>query len=288
MRTSPPVLPVGTKVLVRTSRRVGVIQEARAPGRYEVKFPEGQVETFSRSGLTIFRHELEELAGEIDPETLRPFIQYVCVVGSRAYGLESETSDTDRRGFFLPPADLHWSLAAMPEQIEDEQEQECYWELEKFLRLALKANPNVLETLYSPLRESVSPLAEELLAMRASFLSRAVHQTYNGYVLSQFKKMEQDLRQRGEVSWKHAMHLVRLLLSGITVLREGFVPLRVDGHRDRLLAVKRGEMPWEDVERWRLELHREFDAALAATALPERPDYPRVNRFLLRARRSAL
>ena len=55
----------------------------------------------------------------------------------------------DRRGFYLPPAELQWSLAGVPEQLETDQE-EVYWEVEKFIRLALKANPNVLECLYSP------------------------------------------------------------------------------------------------------------------------------------------
>lgn len=290
MRIAPPRLPVGTKVVVRATRRVGVIADALPDGSYEVRFAEGKAgapERRRREELTVFRHELAELAGEIEPARLRPYILHSCVVGSRAYGLDTGESDTDRRGFFLPPADLHWSLAALPEQIEDDAEQECYWELEKFLRLALKANPNTLEVLYSPLVEKTSPLAAELLAMRQAFLSRTVHQTYDGYVLSQFKKIEQDLRQHGQVRWKHAMHLVRLLLSGITVLREGFVPLRVDAHRERLLAVKRGEVPWEEVERWRLKLHREFDQALAATQLPELPDFRQVNDFLLRARRLA-
>lgn len=39
-------------------------------------------------------------------------------------------------------ARLHWGLAGVPEQLESEHE-ECYWELEKFIRLALKANPGV-------------------------------------------------------------------------------------------------------------------------------------------------
>ena len=284
---TPPLLPLGTKVLVRSTRRVAVIQSHLPEGRYEVKFPEGQLATHYRGDLTVYRHEMEELAGEIDPATLRPYILYSCVVGSRAYGLDTDSSDTDRRGFFLPPAGFHWSLARLPEQIEDEAEQECYWELEKFLRLALKANPNVLEVLYSPLVERTSPLAAELLAMRESFLSRAVHQSYNAYVLSQFKKIEQDLRQHGEARWKHAMHLIRLLLSGIVVLREGLVPLRVDSYRERLLSIKRGEMPWDELEQWRLDLHRQFDAALDTTALPEKADWARVDKFLLRARRLA-
>ena len=58
------------------------------------------------------------------------------------------------------------SPSAMPSsarEIEDHAAQECYWELERFLRLALKANPNVLECLYTPLVEHATPLAEELV-----------------------------------------------------------------------------------------------------------------------------
>jgi hypothetical protein len=84
---------------------------------------------------------------------------------------------------------------------------------------------------------------------------------------------------------KHAMHLLRLLLTGAAALREGRVPVRVETHRDRLLAVKRGETPWPEVDAWRQELHRDFEAALAATKLPERPDYETANQFLVEARR---
>jgi predicted nucleotidyltransferase len=181
---------------------------------------------------------------------------------------------------------LEWSLAGVPEQLETDNE-EAYWEIEKFVRLALKANPNVLECLYSPLVETCTPIARELIAIRSVFLSRHVHRTYNAYVLSQFKKIEQDLRNQGQVRWKHVMHLIRLLLSGVGVLREGFVPLKVEEHRDRLLAIRRGEVSWEDVERWRLSLHRELDDALKSTHLPEHPDYQRANDFLIGARRIA-
>ena len=221
--------------------------------------------------MTIFRQDQAVTPDEIDHAELYQFVQYRCVVGSQAYGLAHAESDVDRRGFYLPPADLEWSLAGVPEQLESKSE-EVYWELEKFLRLALKANPNVLECLYSPLIEYSTPIADELLSMRYAFLSQYVHRTYNAYVLSQFKKLEQDLRNRGQFRWKHVMHLIRLLLSGVTVLREGFVPLRVD-------------QSWTEVEQWRLALHRELDEALASTKLPEHPDYERANSFLIRARR---
>ena len=213
---------------------------------------------------------------------------YRCVIGSRAYGLEGEDSDTDRRGIYLPPAELHWSLCGVPDRLENDETQEAYWEIQKFLVLALKANPNVLECLYTPIVEHATPLARRLLEMRSIFLSRLVYQTYNGYVLSQFKKLQADLRNTGQVKWKHVMHLIRLLLSGIGVLRDGVVPVRFEEHRDDLLAIRSGQMPWEAVEAWRGRLHREFDAAAAITRLPERPDYAKADAFLIEARRAAL
>jgi predicted nucleotidyltransferase len=240
----------------------------------------------------VLKHYQREGGGGVDvPVAEYDFRRHVilrCVIGSRAYGLDHAESDTDYRGVYLPPADLQWSLFGVPEQIEDDATQETYWELQKFLVLALKANPNVLECLYTPLVEHATALGEELLAMRPAFLSKLVYQTYNGYVMSQFKKLSGDLRNKGEVKWKHVMHLIRLLLSGVTALRDGVVPVRVEEHRERLLAILAGEMRWDEVDGWRVRLHEEFDAAFAGTVLPDRPDYAGVNAFLVRARRSAL
>ncbi|HYE19862.1 MAG TPA: nucleotidyltransferase domain-containing protein [Tepidisphaeraceae bacterium] len=295
------LLPTGTQVVTRTptpahpAGSVGVIESAPLDPThaYRVRFTDNSVASFKRDELVVLRQFQRESAGVTDFPTIdadfRQYIIFRCVVGSQAYGLAGPGSDFDRRGVYLPPADLHWSLAGVPEQLDEDATQETYWELQKFLVLALKANPNVLECLYSPLIEHATAIARELLDMRASFLSKIVYQTYNGYVLSQFKKLSGDLRNKGAVKWKHVMHLIRLLLAGVTVLRTGEVPVRVDEpHRAKLLAIRNGEMTWEEVDRWRLVLHDEFDAAFQATALPDRPDYARVNDFLIRARRSAV
>jgi uncharacterized protein len=282
------VIPVGTKVLTRAGGRIGVVIHAPASPEhgYRVRFADGEEDSYRRAELTIFKHTDAEVPGGPDVLALRRFVIFRCVVGSTAYGLNHEGSDVDSRGFYLPPAELHWGLAGVPEQLETDQE-ECYWEIEKFIRLGLKANPNILECLYSPLVETCTPLAAELIDIRDIFLSRHIHRTYNSYVLSQFKKLEQDLRNRHEVRWKHVMHLIRLLLSGVCILQKGFVPLRVDEYREQLLAIRRGEVPWAQVEEWRLRLHFELDRMLEATVLPEHPDYNRANEFLLRARRYA-
>ena len=81
--------------------------------------------------------------------------------------------------------------------------------MQKFLVLALKANPNILECLFTPLVVRTSEVGDALLEKRSIFLSKLVYQTYNGYVMSQFKKLEQDLRTKEQINWKHAMHLIR-------------------------------------------------------------------------------
>jgi uncharacterized protein len=292
------IIPLGTQIVSRVEIKsvlseslcpigaVGVITKAPTDNShaYRVQFTNGVEAALHRNEFSI-RKQHTSAETVLDESELYDFVIYRVIVGSRAYGLDTEASDTDRRGIYLPPADVHWSMFGVPEQIENKDNEECYWELQKFLVLALKANPNILECLYSPLIETTTPLANELLAMREIFLSKLVYQTYNGYVMSQFKKLEQDIRARGEIKWKHAMHLIRLLLSGVTVLREGYVPVRVDEHRDELLAIRRGEVEWNEVNARRLALHKDFDAALAMTRLPERPDYERANAFLLRARR---
>ncbi|MDR0362148.1 MAG: nucleotidyltransferase domain-containing protein [Planctomycetota bacterium] len=225
-------LPIGTQVVTRvdvmaTERAaflpkgsVGVVRKAPADSlhRYLVVFPDGCERPLRRQDLIIrkLQHNtsLAETPQALEYGDLHKYVIYRCLVGSRAYALARADSDEDRRGVYLPPADLQWSLWEVPEQLEDSEKDECYWELRKFIILALKANPNILECLYTPLVEYATDLGQELREMRSIFLSRLIYQTYNGYALGQFKKMEQDLRTRGEIKMKHAMHLLRLLLSG--------------------------------------------------------------------------
>ena len=125
--------------------------------------------------------------------------------------------------------------------------------------------------------------------MRQRFLSQLVYQTYNGYVLSQFKKLQSRPPQQGDVKWKHVMHLIRLLLSGIT----------------RPARRRRAGATWTSIATgcWRSgaarcpgtrskpggsDLHREFDAAYADDdACPSGPTTSAPTHFLISARRSS-
>lgn len=299
MTTNPNmILPVGTKIVVLENIQsneevtlqegmVGVIQKAPLDNthHYVVRFPDGAEFSLKRRQFAIQKlYRREGMERVLDDTDLYEYVIYRCIVGSRAYGLDSDESDIDRRGIYLPPAALHWSLFGVPEQLE--RDEEAYWEVQKFLALALKGNPNILECLHTPLVEYAAPIAEELIAQRHIFMSKLLYQTYNGYVLSQFKKMRKHLEHYGSIRWKHAMHLIRLLISGISALETGTILVAVGEHRAQLMKIRHEELTWDEVDAWRLTLHKQFDAAYRKTNLPERPDYEAANAFLIHARRS--
>ena len=297
------VIPAGTQVVLHTSKQPDDSEIVKKPGSvgvvlespphndqpYLVQFADGLIVRAHFRELSLRRQEVDNELAELD-EDLTKFIIYRCQVGSKAYGLATDDSDDDLRGIYLPPARLHWSLYQLPEQLEsaDDQKDEVYWELEKFLRLALKANPNVLETLWTPMVLDANEIANELRSIRGEFLSKHLYKTYSGYVLSQFRRMSNAQKKKGTYKTKHAMHLVRLLLSGINALETGEIMVDVSAHREELLNIRNGALSFIDVKSRALELDRQFQLAFDKTSLPDQPDYACVDAFLIRARRSAL
>ena len=299
----PPnfLIPVGTQVVLRYARRIPGSDEEKPVGTVAVvvEAPDTNDRAYLVRCLdgTEFRLKFGELLARRGDHTVEEtatagpdvsaFVIYRVMVGSRAFGLNVETSDEDRRGVFLPPADWQWSLTKPPEQVESFAPgiEEVDWEIEKFVRLALQANPNILETLWSPAVLHIDETGDELRAIRVCFLSKHLYRTYSGYVLSQFRLMKRGFDTDGHFKPKHAMHLIRLLHSGIHALNEGEIRVDVAEHRAELLAIRRKEIPFNDVAARALNLDKVFQEAFARTTLPEKPDTERANRFLIRARR---
>ena len=88
--------------------------------------------------------------------------------------------------------------------------------------------------------------------------------------------------------WNNAYNLLRLLHSGIRWLTEGQPLMELQGElRAELLAVKRGQLPLEQVLRRADQLARQLEQAFEQTSLPAEPDYQAAHAFLLRCRRHA-
>lgn len=293
-------IPHGTQIVTLVDKvkddyiykqgRTGVVIDSDYQlNTYVVRFSNDTELTFEREELVIRKVEIENFIQQFAPESqyLKQNIIYECLVGSKAFGLADEESDEDIRGIYVAPDDVLMSLWGAPEQLEDKECDTVHWELEKYLRLALKANPNVLETMWTPLIRKKTDLAEQLLGIREIFLSQHIFKTFGGYALSQFKKMKTEYQQTGNFRNKHALHLIRLLISGAKALTEGAIMIDVSEYRSDLLAIKAGTLSFEEIQQWRRQLEEEFNRAHEKTILPELPDVKAANEFLLKARQFA-
>ena len=217
-------------------------------------------------------------------ELVERYTMLAVVVGSRAYGLDVPGSDYDRRGVYVAPTRLFWRLDKPATHVDGPDAEQFSWEVERFCTLALQANPTVLEVLWSPLVEAVTPDGRQLLAARQAFLSRRAADTYGGYARDQLDRVVARRQRTGHTNHKQAMHMIRLLHAGAHLLRTGEVLVDVGHLRDRLLAVRRGDLPWEQVASWAAELLSELADAAVGTGLPEQPDRDTVDRLLTAVR----
>ena len=114
-------------------------------------------------------------------------IIFECISGSRAYGLDTPTSDTDIRGVFVLPKEKFYSLDYIG-QINNETNDIAYYELRKFIELCAKNNPNILEMLSVP---SECVLYEHPIfstIKKEVFLSKLCKNTFGNYAFTQIKK----------------------------------------------------------------------------------------------------
>lgn len=91
------------------------------------------------------------------------------------------------------------------------------------------------------------------------------------------------LVERHGYDTKNAAHLIRLLRMGVEFLADGVLRVnrRTVGDADELVAIKRGEWRLTAVKALAEDLFSRFDAARAASPLPEHPDQGKIDRLLV-------
>lgn len=116
-------------------------------------------------------------------------ILFEAIAGSKAFGLNTPTSDTDIKGVFYMPKDLFYGIEYIP-QISNETNDIVYYELGRFIELLNKNNPNILELLASS-DECIlykHPIIDKLKIN--FFLSKLCKETFAGYAVTQIKKAQ--------------------------------------------------------------------------------------------------
>ncbi len=211
------------------------------------------------------------------------------IVGSTAYGLAGPDSDIDRLGVFAAPTVVLHGLAAPAESMVSTEPDVTLHEARKFCQLALVSNPTVSELMWLDSYETITALGEELIGIRAAFLSATrIRTSYLGYATQQFRKLE----SRGDGSFsaqtrkrtaKHARHLLRLCEQGSQLYLTGQLRITLADPQRYLDFGER--IAGGDIEHARSVLH-EYEAAFAdkLSPLPYEPDRTLVESWLLRVR----
>ncbi len=110
-----------------------------------------------------------------------------CISGSRAYGLSTTTSDTDKRGVFYLPKLRFYGFSSI-DQISNDSNDESYTELGRFFELLAKSNPTMIELLHTS-KESVltkHPLFNSI--KKEWYLTKECKNTFAGYAITQIRK----------------------------------------------------------------------------------------------------
>jgi predicted nucleotidyltransferase len=114
-------------------------------------------------------------------------ILFEVISGSKSFGLNTPTSDTDIKGVYYLPKEQFYGLNYIP-QISNETNDEVYYELGRFVELLLKNNPNIIEILATP-DDCIlykHPLMDQLRL--EDFISNLCKDSFAGYAMTQIKK----------------------------------------------------------------------------------------------------
>lgn len=370
-------LPNGTEVTVSVDRMLdGRRVPQGATGRVVRAEPEQDVFDVHIVGVGTVRYARAELiprkVGQARYaqrradawDALRPCVVLETTVGSRAWGVAHEGSDTDIRGVFGLPLPWTQGLVAPPEDLQSEDGSHSFWSVSKCVRQALRADPNTLEALFVKSARATDEVGQWLLDERDAFVSAEIYGSFGRYATSQLDKLAQNLRlvrHRADVlEWlrkepslsldhvadkladlspranatradavlaakqyikslyrsmfdqamltrnefsalaefatsaaaleldlprelrpKNAYNLLRLIHTATEWLRTGEPEFEVRGaFRDRLLAIKQGEIPLEEILREAESMTAPLVEAWTHTKLPRRADVVRADRLL--------
>lgn len=218
---------------------------------------------------------------------------YLCLVGSKLYGTNTNNSDTDIRGFiFLPPEYvLGYKKFGQHESIYSDIDI-VVWSVNKLVNMLLSGSSVAIEMMFCPdtytIRES--ELAKEIKRNRTFFMSKKCIKNYLGYAEHEWRKVKGEItRELGNkrkedilkygYSVKNAYHAIRILQQAESLESYNFIGFPCQS-REFLKAIKFGDVSFEEAEQVYLSTLRRVELGLETTYLPEIPAYEKINKLL--------
>ncbi len=240
-------------------------------------------------------------------------LQYEVIMGSFAYGVSSDMSDIDLYGFCIPQKDVifpHLRKEIIgfdkPQKRFDQFQQHhiidksCnpvreydldIYNIVKYFRLCADNNPNMIDSLFVPIRcvTYITPIGELVRENRKLFLHCGAWHKFKGYAYSQLHKLKiKKPDPKGKRFWmyekygydvKFAYHVIRLLDEVHQILTEGDIDL--ERNREQLKSVRRGEWKLEDIEEHFQRNEKKLQKSYDECKLPYRPEEEKIKNLLL-------
>jgi predicted nucleotidyltransferase len=109
------------------------------------------------------------------------------LAGSKAYGTDLPTSDTDIKGIFILPKKKFYGLEYIS-QVSDEKNDVVFYEIKRFIELLAKNNPSAIEVFHTAKEDIIYKNLILDLIKSEDILSKLCRDTFAGYALTQIKK----------------------------------------------------------------------------------------------------
>lgn len=249
------------------------------------------------------------------PSWLVANVMYETIMGSYAFGVATDISDFDTVGFCVPPKDMVFPHLAGHIDGFGRQKQKfvCYqkhhvmvadelggkgreydlnvYNIVHYFHLCMENNPNMIASLFTP-QDCVlhsTTVANMVRDKRKLFLHKGCWHRFKGYAYNQLHKMRTKtpepnskraaIVEKFDFDVKFAYHVVRLLDEVEQMLVEGDLDIR--RNRAQLKAIRRGEVPEEEIYRWATDKEKGLEKAYEESKLPYGPDQDAIKKLLL-------
>lgn len=220
------------------------------------------------------------------------------MVGSNLYGTETENSDKDFVGVFIPDKEYVLGLKTC-EQVDfrsnpsdsghrnDKNDTDCtLYSLPKFIKLCAENNPNIVEILFADKKHILfsNKYGDKLLEAAPLFISKKVKHRFLGYAHSQKQKLLFKQAEGGRVEYyekygydvKFASHLIRLLTEGLELLVDGRLSFPIT-HNRLVRDIKIGKFKMEEVLAKADQFESLIEEAYVRSTLPYGPDVDKIS-----------
>lgn len=248
--------------------------------------------------------------GHIRPPTfLADNLHYEVMMGSVAYGVASEGSDIDIYGFCIPPKEVifphlageiegfgrqkrrfdQWSEHHVTERGTERTFDFSIYNIVKYFSLCMENNPNMIDSLFVPRRciLHTTAIGEMVRDRRREFLHKGSWHKFRGYAFAQMHKIDikdpkgsrQELIEQYGYDVKCGYHVVRLVLEVEQIMLAH--DLDIERDREMLKAIRRGEWPLLDLQKWFAEKEASLEKVYNESILRHSPDEGMIKQLLL-------